>query len=131
MPPEVEFDRQKFEDLLSAHTVKIVGQVELHESLVDLGVPAADAPLEKWEQFLKQLQMAIENQDALLRYRQLQAEVEKLIEEHKKRWKSLHEEDWNVLIAYLQGTKLFYDCLQLAYTPEREGFEERILAPPP
>jgi hypothetical protein len=106
-----------------------LGQVELYESLAGLEVPAADSPPKTWRRFYDRLQTAVENSSVLQRYRQLQAEFDKLAEQHKRQWAEFDEEDLEVLAAYVQGTRLFYDCLQLAYTPDREKFEERILAP--
>jgi hypothetical protein len=107
-----------------------LGQVELYESLAALEVPATDAPPEVWAQFSDRFRAVIEGQSALQRSRQLRTEGEKLAEVQKKQWATFDGEDFDALMAYLRGTRLFYDCLQLAYTPDRDGFEERILAPP-
>jgi hypothetical protein len=107
-----------------------LGQVELYESLTALAVPTANAPPEMWEELWSQFRMATEDQSTLQCYLQLEAEAKKVDGENRKRWAEFDAEDWKALSAYLQGTGLFYDCLQLAYTPDREEFEERILAPP-
>jgi hypothetical protein len=108
-----------------------LGRIELCERLAPLEVPAASAPAKTRQAFADRLEAAIESQGALQRYRQLQAEAEALSEEQEKRWRSFDRKEVETLIAYLQSTRLFYDCLQLAYTPHRDEFEERILAPPP
>ena len=46
------------------------------------------------------------------------------------RWE-LNSADAKTLIAYVRAIMLFYDCLQLAYTPDRRAFEERIFWLPP
>lgn len=64
------------------------------------------------------------------RYRQLLAEVHAMQHEQLGRW-PLKDADLDALVDYLKATRLFYDCLQLAYTPDRRSFEDRIFLPPP
>jgi len=45
--------------------------------------------------------------------------------------KKLTLDDTTFYRAYLAATRLFYDCIQLANTPDRRAFEDRILEPPP
>ena len=106
-------------------------QDDLYQALAALPVPAEDAPPEAWQALADRLQATLKRHDALRRYRQLEAETQSLSAEQQKWWWAFDGKDFKTLFTYLRGTRLFYDCLQLAYTPDRAGFEERIFAPPP
>jgi hypothetical protein len=80
--------------------------------------------------FAVQLREVIAKQGALGRCHLLQAETGALVAEGKERFQ-LGNEELQVLLAYLRASELFYDCLQLAYTPDRPAFEERIFLPAP
>ena len=107
------------------------GWVELYERLVDLEMPPAGTRGEAWEQFLIGFRTAVESHGEPQRHAQLQAEAEEVAEEGRMCCAGIRYDDLRALETYLRGTTLFYDCLQLAYTPYRDGFEDRILAPPP
>ena len=62
----------------------------------------------------------------LRRYERLQREAEA-----RAGRLEINEEDRQVLTEYANASRLFFDCLQLAYTPDRRAFEDRILLPPP
>jgi len=53
------------------------------------------------------------------------------LEERAHKVLHLDYNDVEAFRTYIKATRLFYDCLQLAYTPDRRAFEDRILLLPP
>ncbi len=114
------------------HTIDICKRQErtdLYAALVRLTIPEAEAPLEHWLYYVTIFEQIVETSGFLDSYERLQAEVEDLVEEQGDRW-TLSDADFDVLKAYIIATQLFYDCLRLAYTPDRSAFEDRIFLPP-
>jgi hypothetical protein len=105
------------------------GQVDLYIEISVLEIPPDDAPAEVWQRFADDLEQIVREQEALKHFGQLHAEAEELADELRGKM-SLSDEDWGALDAYVRATRLFYDCLQLAYTPDRKAFEDRIFLPP-
>lgn len=104
----------------------------LNTELSTLVVPSAEASRIIWSQFASQLGRIVKASRTrmLSRYRQLEAEAEALMKKGRGRF-DLDLEDLELFFTCLKATRLFYDCLQLAYTPDRRAFEDRILLPPP
>ena len=104
------------------------GQMDLYTAISALEIPPDDAPAEVWQRFADDLDQIVREQEALKRFDQLQTEAEELADELQEM--GLSNEDWEALSAYVRATRLFYDCLQLAYTPNRKAFEDLIFLPP-
>ncbi len=103
---------------------------DLYWAITALTVPDIHAPSENWARYGSELAQVIEAQGTPKRYRQLLAEIDALRKERKDHW-SLDNTDFAALIAYIDANRLFYDCLQLAYTPDHRAFEDRIFWLPP
>lgn len=101
------------------------GRSALYAALSALAMPAAAAPPEAWERYVSELTQLIETQGDLARYRQLEAETNALACAQGERW-PLSPEDMETLFTYVDANSLFYDCLQVAYVPDRRAFEDRI-----
>ena len=106
-------------------------RTSVYDAFAAVKTPAVDALVEEWQSTIDDMRVVVEKTGALSRYRHLQAEAEALVVAQKTLLRSLDASDIEVIIRYLGATKLFYDCLQLAYTPSRKDFEARILEPPP
>ena len=106
------------------------GRAALYAAISTLKLPPLDASPTIWEHFTTEFRQVVEADGALNPYRRLQAEAVALAKEHAQRF-PLDDEDLKALTIYVNATRLFYDCLQVAYTPERKGFEERIFLPAP
>ena len=104
------------------------GQMDLYTAISALEIPPDDALAEVWQRFADDLDQIVREQEALKRFDQLQTEAEELADELQEM--GLSNEDWEALSAYVRATRLFYDCLQLTYTPNRKAFENRIFLPP-
>jgi hypothetical protein len=93
-------------------------------------------PDETWEQawrrYTAELQEVIVSHGTKAQYWQLQGEAGVLVEEYGSHGRSLMNlNDLEILLYYVRATRLFYECLQLAYTPDRRAFEDRIFWLPP
>ena len=106
---------------------KDIGRTDLYDAIAELATPDADAPAAAWQHYMTEWQQIIEVSGILSRYRQLQAEAAALQQE--ARW-SLDSADIDAWFAYSKTIQLFYDCLKLAYTPDRRAFEDRIFQIP-
>lgn len=91
-----------------------------------LTIPSAASPSEDWENVADQLERVIESSGTLVHFKQLCDAASHLVV-----LPQLRKEDRVSLAQYIAATRLFYDCLQLAYTPDRRAFEDRIFLPSP
>ena len=111
------------------------GRTDLHAAIFAVAMPDTMEDLNAWMgnawvRYAAELGRIIESRGALTRYRRLEAEVAELKKRESERW-SLDDADFDALINYTKATWLFYNCLQVAYTPDRRSFEERMFLPPP
>jgi hypothetical protein len=109
---------------------ELQGQVDLYVEISVLEVPPDDAPAEVWQRFADDLKQIVMEQEPLKHFDQLHAEAEELADELRGKM-SFSDAEWRAIDAYIRATRLFYDCLQLAYTPDRKAFEDRMFLPPP
>jgi hypothetical protein len=100
------------------------------EALSALVIPPAGAPEATWNKLAMDLDRIVEASGPLRSYRQLTTESGALAEGTPDRWQ-FDRADMEALLEHVRATQLFYDCLKLAYTPDRRAFEDRILLPPP
>lgn len=105
-----------------------LGDTGLSDALSALVVPPPEAAQATLEHFAWQLKQIIRTHGALTRFHQLQAETNALAQKRTEGL-TLDFGDLKMLLTYLKATQLFYDCLQLSYTPDRYDFEDRILLP--
>ncbi len=105
------------------------GRKDLHEKIAALAMPASEVHHTAWMHYVTELHRIIQAQGALTRYRWFEAEVALLWQKGIERW-SLDDSDIDALAYYSNATWLFFNCLHVAYTPDRRAFEERIFLPP-
>lgn len=110
---------------------KLQSREDLRTRITELTTHVSDEPtVEAMQIFVTEFEHVIDASGVLTAFRQLEAESAALRQELASRW-SLDDADIHALTEYTSATKLFYDCLQLAYTPDRHAFEERIFWLPP
>ena len=103
---------------------------ELNEGIEVITIPEHVSGPPDWANLGIEIRSVVERQPVFQQLRLLQAEAEALAEQNNQWWSSFSQEDVQSIVAFLNGTNLFYDCLQLAYVPDRRRFEDRIFAPP-
>ena len=102
----------------------------LQLSMADIELPRAAAGPEAWSVVALEIRSIVMGQPEVQHYQSLQTGTDMPSERQGSWWMLLDADNLNVFIAYLEGTILFYDCLQLAYVPYRRRFEDRIFSPP-
>lgn len=123
--------RDRASDLVIAQEIaRRLGDVSLAEALSSLALPSADMPQATWDRFAAQLDEIIDANREFQRYLQLETETVALIKAAGAP-QPLDAADVDALAQYCRAARLFYDCLQLSYAPDRRAFEDRILLPPP
>ena len=95
-----------------------------------LVIPEASTSHETWACYVIELGQVMQAYGVLARFQQMQTGLIALREEQRVYW-SFENADIETLTVYAEATQLFYDCLQVAYTPDRRSFEERIFWLPP
>ncbi|MHB1355408.1 MAG: NACHT domain-containing protein [Anaerolineae bacterium] len=103
----------------------------LCKAVQELTVPSIDESPDTWDQYRLNLERVLETQGTYVRFRQLLKEATNFSRMQVSQGISpLEDGDVYTLKAYFRATSLLSDCLKLSYTPDRRGFEERILLPP-
>lgn len=102
------------------------GRTALYAAISALEMPDAEAPEQALLRYVSELTRVIEARD-LARYHQLEVDADAFAVKDGYRW-PLGFVDVEPLIVYINASRLLYDCLQVAYTPERHKFEERLFS---
>jgi hypothetical protein len=100
---------------LFERTVKLSRELNLSEltlALTSLKAPEDEAPSRMWRQFCIDLRHILQTHRGLAQEWQFTSEDRKVLEE------------------YLAGNELLVQCLKLAYVPDRQAIEDRLLLPP-
>ena len=105
-------------------------RTDLFSAIAALEVPTAGDMSSLWPDLAKDLDTAVRASLTPRGYWEFDIEAKALTNPKTPRW-PLDQEDMKTLLVYTDATNLFYDCLQLAYTPNRREFEDRIFLPSP
>ena len=106
------------------------GRGSIYKMLSKLEVPSENASFFEWKGFISDYLRVIADQGNYNRYRLLESETGALYEEITIS-RELDNKTVEALNTYIQASELFYNCLQLAYTSDREAFEDRMFLPSP
>ncbi len=105
-----------------------LGLYALADRLADLSVPSKDALEAEWAAYAEALRPLIDESRDLTGLRR----IEEIITAEEKAW--LEAIEWDkasvkAFTAYVEGTNLLVDCLELAMISNRAGIEARLLVP--
>ncbi len=99
---------------------------ELADALESLEVPVTNAKRTMWQDFSEKLELVLETyRDQWDIYQKFPIDDEEVAE-----WGKLSSKQVELLACYLEVNRLLVRCLQVAYVPNRQAIEDRILLPP-
>lgn len=106
------------------------GHTVLYQKVTALQIPRPEDSPATWARFTYELIQVIGSEQLFVRYQKLQTEAAEAASEQSQH-RIRTREEFQTLVLYCNAVRLLYDCLQLAYTPDRRAFEDRIFLPPP